>query len=384
MIALAVDIRYWDRGAWGSYVRGDVLPLYRSSLTLLELEISLKELVHGRMLSDVIKMKPSVEVMFVGGTSPPEIYEDRGLANIYSMLLGASIKLREYYFLKAHGKEPKTICTITRTQVMNYVEHIAILLERVVNHAASVGLIATSEIKEAQSDSKTRAKDVLTKPESLPERFTEFLANALKITVAYNQYTRFIWHLRKIPKKFIKEFYPEMLKPDVFQLIQELLGLREYITPTVEDQEIADLYTIFAFDHAVAGGSKINVEIDGIRDYVIAYLTGSLPSINPNNYPYVTIGGCLCRVNELIWGLFELYYVVRNALKLVIEGEVPTPFSEWKNVAGKQGRFGIIELPYPNSYEVLSKLDEVLPAVFTGELELIMNKGEKLFLYPRW
>jgi hypothetical protein len=170
------------------------------------------------------------------------------------------------------------------------------------------------------------------------------------------------------------------LKPEVFKFIQEFLGLREYIVPQVDDPEIADLYTIYSFDYAVEAGERI---IDGM--YVgnpERYLTGDLPQVASSDLPYKTIGGCLCRVNELVWGLFRRS---KSELKLIVKGDVPDPFEEWqKAVRNVKFRF-YSSLKYPESYEDLSMLDEVLPAIFVGKAELVKSRYDnKLLVIWRW
>jgi hypothetical protein len=375
----SVRIEYWDRGSWVSYLKNHVLPLYESTFTVLNLWVKLRELAHGRLLSDIIREVPSLELVFVGGTSPPDRYEERGLALVYKYLLGTSIKLREYYFLRQHGKEPKTPCVVDRTPVVDYVDHIHTLLERVVAHTLELGLLTQDDVRRVRESSAEAVKQTLARPERVSEIFVELLNRALNMTVAYNEYTRFIWHLRKIPKKYMKEFYPELLKPEVFEFIQKLLGLSEYITPQVEDPEIVDLYTIYSFDYATraTGYYRINgLDVVGIG--VEGYLAGKLP---PSYEPYKTVGGCICRVNELIWGLFRF---CGHALRLVVAGELPNPFEEWKNmVKSEPPTLGTLE--YPRSYEDLSILDEQLPAVFTGRAELVIGEDRRgFYLYRRW
>jgi hypothetical protein len=109
---LSIGISYWDKGSWIEYLRNDVLQLYRSALTILNLWRDLRENVHGKLLSDAVKERgiPTLELIFVAGTSPPDNYGDNSLALIYKKLLGASINLREYYFLKRFNREPRANC----------------------------------------------------------------------------------------------------------------------------------------------------------------------------------------------------------------------------------------------------------------------------------
>ena len=158
---MAVSIRYWDREPWVGYLRNDVLPLFKSTLTVLGLWRELRKVAHGRLLSDVIKGIPSLELVFVGGTSPPDRYEEGSLALIYRYLLGTSIKLREYYFLKQHGKEPKTPCTVERTRVVDYIDHVHTLLERAVARALEFGLLAQDDIQKIQESSAEAIRETI-------------------------------------------------------------------------------------------------------------------------------------------------------------------------------------------------------------------------------
>jgi len=360
-------------------MKTDVLQLYESTLTMHRLWWDLREIAHGKLLSDIIKDIPTLEYVFVGGTSPPDEYKKDSLALIYKRLLGTSVKLREYYFLKSHGKEPKTLCNVEVTKIILYIDHIRELLERVLTHARNLGLVEERDIQDAIKNSRDNAKKILTKPESVVEEFVKLLSRALNLTVNYNEYTRFIWYLRKIPKKYMKEYYPELLKPEVFRFIQEFLGLREYIVPRVDDPEIADLYTIYSFDYAVEAGE---VTIDGMYIFPQYYLTGGLPQVASTNLPYKTIGGCLCRVNELVWGLFKHN---KSELELIVKGDVPNPFEEWQKVVRNVEFRFYSSLKYPESYEDLSMLDEVLPAIFVGKAELVKSKHDhKLLVIWRW
>jgi hypothetical protein len=286
---LAVEVKYWDRESWINYLKGDILPFYESILEILNLWKELKEIAHGKLLSDIIKSMPSIELAFVAGTSPLGNYGEDGLARVYLSLLGTSIKLREYYFLKSLGKEPKTACKVEKTEVVNYLDHMSVLLERVLSRARESGLVMKTEVQSLQESSRRVVQEVLAKPEGISEKFVELLNKALGLTVAYNDYTRFIWHLRKIPKKYMKKFYPELLRLEAFEFIQKPLGLSPYIVPQVEDPEIADMYTIFSFDHATRATNTAYGTVDGMPSVPVrAYFCGYLP---PTYEPYETIGG---------------------------------------------------------------------------------------------
>ena len=366
-----------------SYFKDDVLPLYSSSLTTSGLWKELEKRAHGRLLSEVVKETPSLEQVFVGGTSPPDKYEEGSLAMVYKKLFGTSVKLREYYFLKKLDKEPRTPCSVEKTIVIDYVDHIATLLERAIARACELGLLAHSEVQSAREGSKAFIDEVLAEPAKVSEKFAEFLNRACDFTIACNEHTRFVWYLRKAHKKYIREACPELLKPEVFKFVQELLGLREFAVPRVEDEEIAELYTIYSFDHAiearyVPSGPFV---IDGIETSGFeGYFKGEML---PRTYEaYKSVGGCLCRVNELIWGLFNR---CGSELGLIVEGGAPNPFREWLNITSN--------LPPPdrswcelnlNSYEGLSLFDEFFPHILIGRCELIKRDGKFEVIQVRW
>jgi len=255
------------------------------------------------------------------------------------------------------------------------------LLERVLQRVCELKLLSDLDVKIIQERSRKLIEETLENPVKILEIFIELLNRALALTIIRNEHTRFVWYLRKIPKKYIKEYYPELLKPEVFKFLQELLGLKEYIIPQVEDPEIVDLYTIYSFDHAI----EIDGRIDGVNVYSYPqYLTGGLPIPYSTYEPYKSVGGCLCRINELIWGLFTY---CKNDLKLIISGEVPDPLTYWEEAVKdvKVPPYYQFELNYPKSYEDLSMLDEWLPAIFVGRAELIVGReGKKLHLVRRW
>jgi hypothetical protein len=253
----------------------------------------------------------------------------------------------------------------------------SVLFDRILLHACKLQLVTEVELQKVQEISNESAQEVLAKPDSISEKFVELLNKALRLTINYNEYTRFIWHLRKIPKKYIREFYPELLKTEVFKFIQDL-GLTEYIVPQAEDPEIMDMYTIFSFDYATR--TTYGSEVNGTKVGSGYYLQGGLPSVYE---PYETIGGCICRINELIWGMFNS---CRGPLRLVISGEVPNPLMEWRKVTESKLSTGTNyqRLDHLNSYENLSMLDECLPAIFMGMAELVKGEGETLYILRRW
>ena len=420
---MSVDVRYWDKDSWKEFFREEVLPLYKSALTLVHLWNELRNRAHGRYLSEIIRDIPNLELALVGSTSPSGKFEENSLALAFKDLLGASVNLREYYFLRQIGKEPKTPIEVKRVLPIRYADRISILLDRTLTRASELGLVSQFELQNARESSVKSAKEVLERPILISEKFADFLNRATSLTVNYSDYVRFIWHLRKIPKRYLHQFYPETKKPEVFKFLQQLLGLSVFTTPRLDDSEIADLYTIFSYDYAIRVSHE---EIDGMnissivepllhspaceatRDwdlckesYICSFITFYFQGRfeyggNDLPYePYITVGGALCRINELVWGLFNM---CSRELNLAINGKVPNPFAEWQKTVGETkismslnfsdcGKcvykgYGEISNP-PKSYEELSILDENTPAILVGRAELVKTDG-KLCLIKRW
>ena len=401
---LTVEIDYMNRSGWRNYFINNVLSLYESSLAVLNIWNELVKTCNDRLLSDMIKENSSLELIFAGGTTPPDKYEERSLARIYNELLGTKINLREYHFLRSLGKEPSIICTVRQTIIIKYLEQIAMLLERTLKHACELKLISFNELQRAKKIAKDITLKTLRSPENIVKILFNFVNKAYNFTVISNEYTRFIWYMRKIPKKYMQQFYPRLLRKENFNFIQELLGLREFIKPEVEDEEIAELYTIYSFDHAIhiehtttsKGEPRIksfDYHVIGyfnpyqITRYIAGYITVGIGLKKFLEPPYITIGGCLCRVNELIWGLFE---DGKEKFSLFLT-EIPNPKSDWINAVEKH--FPMVDvkldgaikfLGYPDSYEKLSILDEYLPAILVGKLELLKDDKDQIILLMRW
>ena len=92
-----------------------------------------------------------------------------------------------------------------------------------------------------------------------------------------------------------------------------------------------------------------------------------------SNEPCKTIGGCLCRINELIWYSFTSERF-QSVLKLVVD-HLPDPLWEWikefKVTFSHDCYFIGSSL---DSYESLSRLEECLQAIFVGIAELVMGE----------
>jgi hypothetical protein len=96
---------------------------------------------------------PNLELVFAAGTSLSDKYEE-GLALVYKSLFGTIIKLREYYFLKSLGKEPETICAVEKTAVVNYLDHMYVMVERILSRACELELITQAELQSIQEESR--------------------------------------------------------------------------------------------------------------------------------------------------------------------------------------------------------------------------------------
>jgi hypothetical protein len=148
------------------------------------------------------------------------------------------------------------------------------------------------------------------------------------------------------------------------------------------------MYTILSFDYLLQleevdkrGGGYMYITIDG-KEF----------RVSPEYIPYLgdeshkTIGGCICRLNELIWHFFSAESGYREFCQLVCD-EIPYPRAEWESAEKSRPPFShrdVYWLGSPDSYETLSELDEWLPAIITGRAELVKDRNGELCVFMRW
>lgn len=367
------QVRYWDREAWANYMANDVLPLYETGRTLSLLWDAIHDLTDGRLLSEALRVRSSLEYVFFGGLrADAESLPENSLARAYQDLFGTSADVGEYILLKRYGKELKIRCSVKETEFVRYAKHIAELLGRSLRAACGGGLIGCQLVDGAEARSRQRAEEVLSSPEMMPDAVVQFLNAALRFVIPYNPYTLTLRRLRKIPKKYMKLFFPELLsRPEALELFTKVMGLRVFAVPAVDDHELKDEYTIYSFDYAVSYDFVKDI-IDGtkIGPNLYGYFIGTVPEVME---PYNTIGGAIVRANELVWGLFS---ELQMSLPVVVSDGLPSPWARWLDLIVNEGCRGQcpsnrIDVGTLGNYGDLKRIDDWALDIVEGTVELV-------------
>lgn len=164
--------------------------------------------------------------------------------------------------------------------------------------------------------SKSFSRHHVKKPSDIYELIEigrDFMEKAFNFTIGANQYTFFIWSLRKITRAYLLEHYPKLKDKGIFESISRILGLKEILKPPeIEPREIFEDYILY-----------------GYPDYEIYY----------EEHKERTIGGLTCELNKLIWKMsgddniksYDTFYQKTNLFNDYMENaEKILESSKWK------------------------------------------------------
>jgi len=336
------DAKFWNKNEWGNYAKEHIIPLFINATSLTDVPI-------------------------------------RSWA-----------ELRRY--LKPRPNPEKMVWFINHTKVI--LKQIDKALELFIVN----GLIGKDEVAEARKRSQEITKECIKDYNRLLHTLVNFLNYSMRITINTNEFTRFIWEIRKNIYAFLIQFHPE-LEEESCRVMLGLLGLQKYFEPPLPDEDIRINYSIYAYDHATKCylTSTPNLYFDEAhfttaKYYVIGYSDGP-----QKESAYLTLGGCLCRLNELVWRLFrEIEF-----LSCFTEEAPPNLLEEWAEIAreilAQEGweepnelhfwrparaahEWAIIDLA---SYDGVFLLEDIAPALCLGKYELaVLNT--KAYIVKRW
>jgi len=294
---------------------------------------------------------------------------------------------------------------------IKYITLISELSRKALLIAYDKDLVHRDEIKVSEGEIKQHIARCNADLDYMGDIVVRFMHSCINICVNANELTQFIWYTRKIPRKYLNEWFPDILRDENMALVKNLLGLREYFRPPLPDEDLVDDFTIYSYDHAI----RCKIHVDETHSIVLdaTYYRGHISDLW---YPvekktYETLGGVICRLNELIWGLFHgewRWYGERHKFEWL--GEVPDLFMEWAEEVDRWLKEQSWEEPeeiirarptswegwggkfwYPNwvigirldDYEGIYILDDIMPALAKGKYELVI---ENTFgrVYERW
>jgi len=193
--------------------------------------------------------------------------------------------------------------------------------------------------------------------------------------------------------------YPGITDPVNFAKLQRILGWDVYYTPQIE--ELSEEHAVYSYDYVVE--AKFNtvpdIFFDGADNIAHRYIRGITGTMR-KTVTYLTIGGCVCKINDLVWGMFT---ESRDDLSLIVE-PIPNPLNEWIDFANKwltnvewsapppdnfvkysRTHYGWYEI-YLSSYQGIAALNDIMPAVIVGKYEFVKDSDDenKIYIIERW
>lgn len=294
-------VNYTNKDEWRGYIKSHVLPLWRNALILKDFLENLKSEFQGVPLHGINEEDLS---LLLGGIVPSreKVYKRNSLAKFYNKFFGLKLSDLQSWVLGGgiSGSEIKVI--VEETAFTRFVDEVFKWLDRAVRYQTLV------EYEEPAIVYEQLKKD----PLRLKELINDFYQATLGISINYNCHTFFLWSIKQIPHKFMREAYPRINQ--VMDFLQQEFGLTElkWNIPFSEDSELYDEYVIWCF-----------------------------PEYNPKSEGK-SLGGALCKVNEVIWENIRKGYSptdLENTL-LTLFSRVPELKNEYvqrvkESVAGK-------------------------------------------------
>ena len=267
--------------------------------------------------------------MLTHGIQPPGQQEKNSISSLVEAIFGTSIDPEEYYIYVKQNIPPSIEINIASGGIPERLEALRELLKVALNISEKLGIKLTSPKATPTAD------EVLSQPNKLPELIEKFLNLCSNLSVGVNDLMTFIFGIRKLTKKYIKQVYPELADEKIFDKVAETLGLMVLFEPDIADEEKRCEYTIvgypdYAFDleidtHRRARRHELHVAgvaepklCASLRDSEFSSRCEHCPPLSTFAEDYYgrqgyfcvkqaqTLGGTLCKINDMIWSVLRL------------------------------------------------------------------------------
>ena len=343
-------IDYTNKDAWKSYIESYVIPVWRNASILKEFFEYL-----GKEFQNVLLRNVSEKYLplLLGGVVPAkeDIYKRNSLAKFYNRFFGLKFSDLQSWLLggEATKMQPKVI--VEETAFIRFVGEVFKWSDRAISYQTLVKAmepeIDYEELKENGGELKELIKD--------------FYQSVLNISVNYNYGTFFLWSIKQIPYRFMKEAYPRIDK--IIDFLQMEFGLTRFNwkNPFSEDSKLYNYYTIWCWP-------EYNAQSD----------RGGW--CGPNYSQGKSFGGSICVLNEVIWkyltkgysnleDIFAEYFSFFPNLRGEYVGRVKEKLTGkiysriyYRGITAAEDRSKVGE----TNLTIMQMIDEVSPYLFTG------------------
>jgi len=345
-------IDYTNKEEWKSYVKNYVIPLWENALILKEFYDNLKNEFQDALLNDIEEENLPI---LLGGVIPTreEVYRRDSLAKFYNRFFGLKISDLQSWILGGELTGIQLKVVIEETAFIRFINDIFKWSDRAIHYQTLV------EFTEPEINYKEIKKD----PNKLKGLIENFHRYVLNISVNYNYYTFFLWSIKQIPYKFMKEAYPRI--DQVLDFLEIEFGLQplKWKIPFAEDSTFYKQYTIWCWP-------EYNTQSD----------KGGL--CGPEHTQNKSFGGSICALNEAIWKhltkgyyptdlekLFNEYFTIFPYLKEEYVSKIKDRISGkiysriyYRGITASEDSSRLDE----SNLTIMQMIDEVSPYLFTG------------------
>ncbi|MEO9365041.1 MULTISPECIES: hypothetical protein [Candidatus Nitrosocaldus] len=333
-------IDYTNKEEWKNYINNFLIPLRNNALVIKEFYQNLKNEFNDLPLTSVDEKDLP---LLLGGIdlTEKEIYKKESLAGFYKRLFG--LQISDIQYLKLEGKITKIPVKVEETSFIRFVNEIYESAERAVTNQRLV------EPNEPEVDYTVLKRD----PNKLKELIEGLYHAALSISINYNYYTFFLWSIRQIPYRFMKEAYPKI--DQIIEFLEEEFGL----TQLSWHPDITQEYSIYN-DYTLWGWPEY--------EFI-------------SRKPGISFGGSICKLNIAIWKhisrsspleeIFKEYFTVFPYLKDEYENKVRNMLG---NTSPQSMRIEYRGITVKDSnLTIFHRLDEISPYLFTGLVRIYQH-----------
>ncbi|MEM0328128.1 MAG: hypothetical protein QXN53_06110 [Thermoproteota archaeon] len=345
-------IDYTNKEGWMDYIKSYVIPLWKSALILREFFDNLKSEFQNVLISTVAEK--DLPLLF-GGVIPSreEVYRRNSLAKFYNKFFGLKLSDLQSWVLGGELTGTQLKAIIEETTFVRFVNEIFKWSDRAVRYQTLVGFT------EPEVDYKGLKED----PNKLKELVKDFYQSILNVSVNHNYHTFFLWSIKQIPYKFMKEAYPRI--DQIIEFLEAEFGLTylRWKAPFSEGSSLCKDYTIWCWP-------EYNTQSD----------RGGL--CGPEYSQGKSFGGALSVLNEAIWKhlikgysptdlekIFTEYFTVFPYLKEEYISRVKDrlagkiySYIYYRGITAAEERSRLSE----TNLTIMQMIDEISPYLFTG------------------
>jgi hypothetical protein len=343
-------IDYINKEEWKKYIENYVIPVWSNASVLRNFFEIVKTSFQGVFLKDVNQRDLP---LILGGIVPSNerVYKKNSLAKFYNKFFGLKIDDLQSWIAGSElaGIQPKV--TVEKTAFMEFVEKV---------FEYSDIAIKNQTVIEPPSEPEVNYDELKYDVKKLIAIIENFYQSVLNISVNYNYGTFFLWSIKQIPYKFMKEAYPRI--DQIIDFLQTEFGLEplRWKMPFTQDSSLYKDYTIWCWP-----------------EYNTSSKDGGY--CGPEYSKGKSFGGSICILNEVIWKyltsftelekIFSEYFSIFPNLKKeymdIVKNIITTKFHNYIYYKGIAAAESASELGETN-LTLMQMIDEVSPYLFTG------------------